>query len=690
MIRMVAWSLTLVLLAAAWSSRSLAGPNNGGTLLVHALENINYTTDNDGYCNPLQFARSAWLEDCALTVSEIPYPTVPAVWLVYAAFSESNFPQLAGVEFGITYSPGLSIVDHGACADITSPMSGWPASGTGTIVVWSDTQTERLVPVYWFAGYSYSAATGMNFQVGPHPINGGHFGDRSLPSVLDQIADYGSLGIGSPGNAPCPVPARTYAVDAEGTGDFPTIQDAFDLAAPGSVIELADGIYSGDGNRDLDFNSTTFTLRSASGNPEQCVIDCGGSFTENHRGIRFNPGAEGPSLISGIGIRNGYAGDQLTDGPFDRQGGAIRINGGQLTISNCIFENCGTESEGGALAGGAFPLELIDCSFINNWSDGGAAGAMEIGGGADIRMTNCRFEGNTAAGADGGAIRIVISSLEARDCVFTDNVARRGAGVFANLSTVRLEGCTFASNTSTYGAGLFCRAGTTEVDHGTFSDNSAANGSAIQCDAIAGSLAISSSIFAFNRSDEAIGCGSATITVDHTDIFGNDGGDWVACLSGQLGLRGNLSVDPLFCDRASGDFGLSQRSPCATRGSVISKGIIGAWPVSCESGAPKNPVSAHRSSEETGLRFAEIVPNPAAHRTSIAYTALPGTSIRIEVFDPTGRRVHDWLESSQVDGSQSIDWDLTDASGDPLPSGIYYVRLTERDHQLTRKVVVAR
>ena len=47
--------------------------------------------------------------------------------------------------------------------------------------------------------------------------------------------------------------SETYIVNPEGTGDFPTIQAAVDAASDGDLIELADGTFTGDGNRDIDY-----------------------------------------------------------------------------------------------------------------------------------------------------------------------------------------------------------------------------------------------------------------------------------------------------------------------------------------------------------------------------------------------------------------------------------------------------
>ncbi|MCK4414565.1 MAG: hypothetical protein KAY32_13585 [Candidatus Eisenbacteria sp.] len=49
----------------------------------------------------------------------------------------------------------------------------------------------------------------------------------------------------------CAAGAETYLVLPDGTGDFPTIQAAIDAALDGDEILLADGTFTGDGNRDL-------------------------------------------------------------------------------------------------------------------------------------------------------------------------------------------------------------------------------------------------------------------------------------------------------------------------------------------------------------------------------------------------------------------------------------------------------
>ncbi len=61
-----------------------------------------------------------------------------------------------------------------------------------------------------------------------------------------------------------------------------------------------------------------------------------------------------------------------------------------------------------------------------------------------------------------------------------------------------------------------------------------------------------------------------------SDIYGNVGGDWTGSIGGQLGWMGNLSEDPLYCNRPTRDYRLTPGSPCDA-----TCGKMGLYSVGC-------------------------------------------------------------------------------------------------------------
>ena len=126
------------------------------------------------------------------------------------------------------------------------------------------------------------------------------------PALWIPIVLWGSL-----------VQARTYVVNSDGTGDFPSIQAAINAAAAGDTVALSDGVFMGDGNRDVTFLGKALVLRSQSGNPAGCVVDAQGSANDQHRVFAFMNG-EGPgTVLDGITIRGGCLVTWDRTGPRD-------------------------------------------------------------------------------------------------------------------------------------------------------------------------------------------------------------------------------------------------------------------------------------------------------------------------------------------------------------------------------------
>ena len=95
-----------------------------------------------------------------------------------------------------------------------------------------------------------------------------------------------------------PLTGMAYTLWPDGSGDFPNIQTAINGCMNGDEIVLMDGIYTGAGNRDIDFMGKAITLRSFSGIAENCVIDIAGVHGNfiSEQGMLFDSG-EGPGTI---------------------------------------------------------------------------------------------------------------------------------------------------------------------------------------------------------------------------------------------------------------------------------------------------------------------------------------------------------------------------------------------------------
>jgi len=309
---------------------------------------------------------------------------------------------------------------------------------------------------------------------------------------------------------------RIITVDDDGPADFNNIQAAIDDANDGDTVLVADGTYTGDGNRDIDFHGKAITVRSENG-PKNCIIDCNGTEAEPHRGFYFHSG-EGPdSVLSGLTVTKGYA----------AEGGGICSNANP-SIENCIIIGNVARLWGGGISWVAptphRSAGLSRCIIAGNRADsGGGIGLDAYDSTVPLTVRNCLVLGNTAM-YDGGGISTCVSGL-------------------ADLVT--FEACTFAGNSAESGGGLSCLEGNFVLRNCILWGNSATIGPEI--------------IILF----DCHGAPPCTaVNIYYCDLEGGPAGVHGYSYYGEYGIffrEGNIDADPCFADPTQNDYHLKSQ-----------------------------------------------------------------------------------------------------------------------------------
>jgi hypothetical protein len=418
-------------------------------------------------------------------------------------------------------------------------------------------------------------------------------------------------------------------VEPDGSGDLPTIQDAIDAVHEGMTVSLANGTFTGTGNRDLTYRGKLITVRSLGGDPENCVIDCQGSAADQHRGVYFH-GGEGPgAILRGVTIVNGYA----TTGLFPYQGGGILVEAAYTrpTIDGCLITGCYSQAGGGIYLHG-YGAVITGCTFRDNSSDNGAA--IHCHQQADVLISGCLFHDNHSANF-WGAI-----GLHNTPAVITS--------------------CTLARNSSPTCAGI----------------------GLLNCNPV-----ISNTIIAGGVEGKAVHCegGTENPVLSCCDFYGNAGGDWVERIADRLGLDGNLCASPRFCAPEMDDFSVDEFSPCSEPYSPGDCGQIGALGIGCTSisdveDAPAQPLRTVLHTNQ---------PNPFNPATVIRYDLAEAGPVRLRIFDGQGRLIRLLVaEPSAQPGRHEVRWDGLDDAGRRTAAGVYLYRLDAGSGHATGKMTM--
>jgi PKD repeat protein len=104
-------------------------------------------------------------------------------------------------------------------------------------------------------------------------------------------------------------------------------------------------------------------------------------------------------------------------------------------------------------------------------------------------------------------------------------------------------------------------------------------------------------------------------------------------------------------------------------------------------------VGAPGTSEIAEVGYARLrqnYPNPFNPSTTIEYEVQTAQQVRITIYDVTGRYVTTLVDAEVPAGIGRVGWDGLSARGEPVGSGVYFVRLETADATATRKLMLVR
>lgn len=438
-------------------------------------------------------------------------------------------------------------------------------------------------------------------------------------------------------------------------------------------------------------------------------LGCGGGIMMNNCSpVLENVSVHGNTAIYGAGLFAYESSPTLTNCDISDNliitsnftylplGGGVHILDSDLTMIDCVVSGHLDLDNGGGMYVGGFntssSLDMTGGEISGNSAVANGAGLYINGGNLDL--SGVAIDANVKAPAanfmHGGGIYATAATVTLDSLVVTGNEAHIGAGVdLTSCGDAVLMHSVLTGNTALFwGGGLNYQGNTAgSITSNTFFGNEATASGGGGIYVSASSPAISNNISAFNTGGTGNANGMALLAepslLSCNDTFGNVGADYSG-VPDPTGTDGNISLDPLFCNSGTGQFNVTDESPCAAANSG-GCGLIGALSSGCE----VSGVQDEESSLPTAFLVDQNYPNPFNPRTTIRF-ALPNAGrTRVAIFNVAGHHVKTLLDEDLPAQSHQVVWTGDDDHGRGVAAGIYFYIVTNgSDRSVGRMALV--
>lgn len=478
---------------------------------------------------------------------------------------------------------------------------------------------------------------------------------------------------------------------------FTTIQEAILFTGDGDTILISPGVYV----ENIDFLGKQIVVAShflISGNDtfiKSTRIDGGGLGSV----VTFQRNETAASQLIGLTIKNGTGKRRnYLNKPF-YYGGGIFCEGASPTLSHLIIKDCRTN------AGGGIFLKFSDAIINNvvcekNIVDSPIWESPNVGGGILIWNSNpvvrqCKISGNRS-GLAGGGVYSLQSTGEFYNVTITNNSSGMwGGGVFCETyDSSCFSNVTITGNIARYGGGIYLMNKTRTLLFNT--------------------------IVWYNEPQQLGFHNILTesgLYIDHCNI--QNGIKTVLNIKNNTihWLQNNITKAPDFVDYRSGNYQLTEHSPCRDGGGMwfflnedtLFSGFrynfygenpdIGAFEFNpgtiaeSQTGEKTTGNSGRKSAKKSDgpvmvadqpesisiipktVALKGNYPNPFNPSTTIRYELFEPANVRLIIFDLLGNEIKTLIQNYQNTGLQNVVWDGTDTANNQVGSGIYFYQL---------------